>query len=162
MHIYLKNKFLYFHNYKIKCSIGKRGLTRKKQEGDLKTPRGKFKFKLLLYRKDRIRRIRCKIKRKIIHKNMGWCDNPNSTYYNRLVKLSFEKKAEKLYLKKNSYDLILVLNYNMKPVVKNKGSAIFLHIANKKFNATKGCVAITKRTFIKILPLITKKTYLFI
>ena len=93
---------------------------------------------------------------------MGWCDNPNSAYYNRLVKLSFEKKAEKLYLKKNSYDLILVLNYNTKPVIKNKGSAIFLHIANKKFNATKGCVAITKRAFIKILPLITKKTYLFI
>ena len=162
MHIYLKNKFLYFHDYKIKCSIGKRGLTKKKREGDLKTPRGKFQFKLLLYRKDRIRRIRCKIKRKIIQKNMGWCDNPNSAYYNRLVKLSFEKKAEKLYLKKNSYDLILVLNYNMKPVIKNKGSAIFLHIANKKFNATKGCVAITKRAFIKILPLITKKTYLFI
>ena len=93
---------------------------------------------------------------------MGWCDNPNSTYYNQLVKFSFEKKAEKLYLKKNSYDLILVLNHNMKPVIKNKGSAIFLHIANKKFNATKGCVAITKRAFIKILPLITKKTYLFI
>ncbi len=50
---------------------------------------------------------------------MGWCDNSNSTYYNQLVKLSFEKKAEKLYLKKNSYDLILVLNYNMKPVIKN-------------------------------------------
>jgi len=93
---------------------------------------------------------------------MGWCDNPNSAYYNRLVKLSFEKKAEKLYLKKNSYDLILVLNHNMKPVIKNKGSAIFLHIANKKFNATKGCVAIAKRAFIKILPLITKKTHLFI
>jgi len=66
MHIYLKNKFLYFHDYKIKCSIGKRGLTKKKREGDLKTPGGKFKFKLLLCRKDRIRRIRCKIKRKII------------------------------------------------------------------------------------------------
>ena len=111
MHIYLKNKFLYFHDYKIKCSIGKRGLTRKKREGDLKTPRGKFKFKLLLYRKDRIRRIRCKIKRKIIQKNMGWCDNPNSAYYNRLVKLSFEKKAEKLYLKKNEKALNKKLSY---------------------------------------------------
>ena len=93
---------------------------------------------------------------------MGWCNNPNSAHYNQLIKLSFEKKAEKLYLKKNSYDLILVLNHNMKPVIKNKGSAIFLHIADKKFNATKGCVAITKGAFIKILPLITKKTHLFI
>ena len=93
---------------------------------------------------------------------MGLCDNPNSAYYNRLVKLSFEKKAEKLYLKKNSYDLILVLNYNMKPVIKNKGSAIFLHIANKKFSPTKGCVAIKKKDFLKILPMIHKKTKIII
>ena len=56
---------------------------------------------------------------------MGWCDNPNSVYYNQLVKFSFEKKAEKLYLKKNSYDLMLVLNYNMKPVIKIKVAQFF-------------------------------------
>ena len=41
MHLYLKNKFLYIKDYKIKCSIGKRGLTKKKAEGDLKTPKGR-------------------------------------------------------------------------------------------------------------------------
>ena len=60
------------------------------------------------------------------------------------------------------YDLILVLNFNTKPVVKNKGSAIFLHITNKKFNPTKGCVAIQKKDLIKILPYITKRTKIFI
>ena len=55
-----------------------------------------------------------------------------------------------------------MFHFHMKPVIKHKGSAIFLHIANKKFSPTKGCVAIAKRAFIKILPLITKKTYLFI
>ena len=162
MHIYLKNKFLYFSNYKIKCAVGKRGLTKKKREGDLKTPKGKFKFKLLLYRKDRIKKIKSKIGRKIIQKNMGWCDNPSSIYYNKLVNFSFEKRAERLYLKKNNYDLILVLDYNMKPVVKNKGSAIFLHIASKRFTPTRGCVAIEKKKFIEILPYINKKTFLFI
>tara|TARA_Y100000590_G_scaffold432610_1_gene548821 strand:+ start:1402 stop:1890 length:489 start_codon:yes stop_codon:yes gene_type:complete len=161
MHIYLKKKFLYFHNYKIKCSIGKRGLTKKKWEGDLKTPRGKFKFQFLLYRKDRIRRVITKIRKKIIKKNMGWCDDVNSPYYNQLIKFPFKKSAEKLYLKKNIYDLILILNYNTKPTIKNKGSAIFLHIANKNFNPTKGCIAIKKKDLIKILPLITKKTYIF-
>ena len=162
MHIYLKNKFLYFSNYKIKCAVGKRGLTKKKREGDLKTPKGKFKFKLLLYRKDRIKKIKSKIGRKIIQKNMGWCDNPSSIYYNKLVNFSFEKRAERLYLKKNNYDLILVLDYNKKPVIKNKGSAIFLHIASKRFTPTRGCVAIEKKKFIEILPYINKKTFLFI
>ncbi len=158
----LKNKLLYFYNYKIKCSIGKRGLTRKKREGDLKTPKGKFKFKFLLYRKDRIKKIHCKLKTKKINKNMGWCDDPGSIYYNRLIKFPFNKSAEKLYLKKNIYDLILVMNFNTKPIVKNRGSAIFLHIKNKKSSPTKGCVAIQKKDFLKILPLITKKTVFLI
>ena len=93
---------------------------------------------------------------------MGWCDDSNSSYYNRLIKFPFPNKAEKLYLKRNIYDLILVINYNMRPIIKNKGSAIFLHIANKTFSPTQGCVAISKKDFLKILPLINKKTNLFI
>ena len=67
---------------------------------------------------------------------MGWCDDPSSTNYNRLVKLPFILSAEKLWLKENIYDVIVVIDYNLKPVVKNKGSAIFLHIAKKNYAAT--------------------------
>jgi len=160
MHVYLKNKFLYFYNYKIKCSIGKKGLTYKKKEGDSKTPKGKFKFKFLLYRKDRIKKIQCKLKKIKINRNMGWCDDPRSKKYNSLIKFPFKKSAEKLYLKRNIYDLILVINFNTRPVIKNKGSAIFLHLTDKKFAPTKGCIAIQKKYFLKILPFITKKTLL--
>ena len=52
MNIELKNKFLYFQKYKLRCSIGKRGISIKKREGDKKTPKGEFKFKCVLYRKD--------------------------------------------------------------------------------------------------------------
>tara|TARA_Y100001970_G_scaffold16953_1_gene19122 strand:- start:23750 stop:24241 length:492 start_codon:yes stop_codon:yes gene_type:complete len=162
MHIRLKNNFIYFYNYKIKCSIGKRGLTSKKREGDLKTPKGKFTFRFLLYRKDRIGKIQCKLTKKTIKSRMGWCDDPNSRFYNRLIYFPFKKSAERLFLKKNIYDLILVLNYNIRPVIKNRGSAIFLHIANKNFSPTKGCIAIQKKNLIKILRLIDKKTKIFI
>tara|TARA_B100002051_G_scaffold167351_1_gene158019 strand:- start:5493 stop:5984 length:492 start_codon:yes stop_codon:yes gene_type:complete len=162
MHIKLKNKLIYFYNYKIKCSIGKNGLSSKKKEGDLKTPKGKYKFNFLLYRKDRIKKIQCKLKKITIKQNMGWCDDPRSIYYNKLIKFPFKKSAEKLFLKKNVYDLILVINFNTKPVVKNKGSAIFLHLADKKFKPTKGCIGIKKKSFIKILPLINKKTKIII
>ncbi len=93
---------------------------------------------------------------------MGWCDDPTSKKYNRIVKLPFKKSAEKLYIKKNYYDLLLVIDYNMKPVISGKGSAIFLHLASKNFSTTKGCIAIKKREFLQILPYIEKKTKLFI
>jgi len=39
----------------------------------------------------------------------------------------------------------------MKPIKKNKGSAIFIHIAKKNYKKTQGCVAIKKRELLKIL-----------
>ena len=162
MHIIVKNKFIYFKHYKIKCAIGKRGISKKKREGDLCTPAGKFIFESLLYRKDRIKNIKSQIKKKIITKNMGWCDDSSSKKYNKLIKFPFSGKAEKLFLKKNFYDLILVINYNRKPIVKNRGSAIFLHLTDKKFSPTKGCLAIEKKDFLKILPEIEKKTKIII
>ena len=162
MHLYLINKFLYIKDYKIKCSIGKRGLTEKKTEGDLKTPKGIFNFKAILYRPDKINNLHTKIKKIKIKKNFGWCDDPTSQFYNKLIYFPFKKSAEKLYLKKNIYDLILVIDYNCNPIKKSKGSAVFLHIATKNFNPTKGCLAIKKRDLLKILPLINKKTKLYI
>ena len=162
MHIVLKNKFLYFGHYKIKCAIGKRGISKNKREGDHCTPVGKFIFEYLLYRKDRIKNFKIYIPKKIIKKNMGWCDDPSSKKYNKLIKFPFSGNAEKLFLRKKSYDLLLVINYNRRPIITNKGSAIFLHLANKKLSPTKGCVAIKKKDFLKILPMIRKKTKIII
>ena len=39
----------------------------------------------------------------------------------------------------------------MRPVVKNKGSAIFLHIAKNNYKKTEGCIAIKKIDLLKIL-----------
>ena len=61
---------------------------------------------------------------------MGWCNDSKSKNYNQLVALPFKFNHEKLYRRDNIYDLILVLNFNMNPI-KNKGSAIFIHIAKK-------------------------------
>ena len=71
MHIKLKKKYLYYLQYKAKCSIGKRGITDSKVEGDNKTPRGSFKIISIFYRKDRIQEIKTDIKKEIIKKNMG-------------------------------------------------------------------------------------------
>ena len=149
-------------NYKAKCAIGKRGIGNKRKEGDLITPKGKYKIKYILYRKDRIRKIQSKIKRIAITKSMGWCDDPRSRDYNKLIKLPTNYKYEKLYRKENVYDLILVLNFNMRPIVKKKGSAIFIHIARKNYKKTEGCVAINKISLLRVIKKLKNNTKVLI
>lgn len=162
MHIFIKNKNLVINNYNVKCAIGKRGIQVKKKEGDNITPKGKFKIKYLFYRKDRISKIKTGITKLPIQKNMGWCDDPCSSMYNKLIKLPYKYSAEKLYRIDNTYDIILVLNYNLNPTIKSKGSAIFIHVAKKNYKNTAGCVAINKKDFKKVLENINKKTWVII
>ena len=151
MHILINKKYLTYNQYKVKCAVGKRGIGLKKKEGDLITPVGQYKIRYLLYRKDRIKKIQTKLRKIIIKKNIGWCDDPKSQKYNKLINLPFNYSHEKLFIKENIYDIILVLNYNMNPVKKNKGSAIFIHIAKKNYKKTKGCIAIKKTELLEII-----------
>ena len=162
MNIKLKNKFLYFDNYKIKCAVGKRGITSKKKEGDNKTPKGTFMFKSVYYRKDKISKIKTSLKKIVIKKNMGWCDDINSKSYNKQIKFPFFYSAEKFWLNKNIYDILIVINFNLKPVRKSEGSAIFLHIAKKNYSPTKGCISISKKDMLLLLSKINNKTKIVI
>jgi L,D-peptidoglycan transpeptidase YkuD (ErfK/YbiS/YcfS/YnhG family) len=158
MHIFIKKKKLILDKYRIKCAIGKRGIGNKKREGDKITPKGKFKIKTILYRKDRVSHFKSKITKLSIKKDMGWCDDPKSRKYNKLIELPFKGSAEKLYRKDNTYDIILVLNYNLNPIRKGKGSAIFIHVARKNYRNTLGCIAVSKKNLKKIIKKINKST----
>ncbi len=92
---------------------------------------------------------------------MGWCNDINSKYYNKLIKFPFKYSAEKLYLKKKIYDLILVLNYNQNPTIKNKGSAIFMHLT-KDYKPTIGCVAIKEKDMRLIVSKLNKNSIISI
>ena len=157
MHILINKNYLIYNKYKVRCAIGKRGIGNKKKEGDLITPKGQFKIKFILYRKDRVK-LKTKLKKVAIQKNMIWCDDPKSKKYNQMVRLPFKFRHEKLYKKDNTYDIVLVLNFNMNPTKKNKGSAIFIHVAKKNYKKTEGCVAIRKIEFLKIIREITVNT----
>ena len=158
MHILINKKYLTYGQYKVKCAIGKRGIGYKKKEGDLITPIGQYKIKFILYRKDRVNKIQTKLRKVVLKKNMGWCDDPNSKKYNTLVYLPFNHRYEKLFKKENTYDIILVLNYNMNPIKRNKGSAIFIHVAKKNYKKTKGCIATGKTQLLKIIKKIKNDT----
>ena len=158
MHITINKKYLIFKNYKVKCALGKKGIGYKRKEGDLITPKGEYKIKYIMYRKDRVKKIKSKLKKVVIKKNMGWCNDPRSNKYNKLIKLPYNFGYEKLFRRENIYDIIVVLNYNMNPIIKNKGSAIFIHVARKSFKSTLGCIAVSKRNLKKIIKIINKST----
>ena len=158
MIIIKKSGYLEYKNLKFRCALGKAGIKKKEKEGDNVTPKGIFKITSVYYRPDRIKNIITTIKKIKIKKNRGWCDDPNSIHYNKQIKLPSKFSHEKLYRKDNLYDLILVLNYNINPIIKNKGSAIFIHIAKKNYEPTAGCIALKKKDLLKLLKNIKKNT----
>ena len=160
MIIIVKNKdTLLIDDFKFKCSIGKKGVCNKKVEGDLTTPKGIFNLGNIYYRSDRVKKPFSKLKSISIKKNMGWCDDPNSKFYNKLIKIKKNPKIshEKLYRKDHKYDFFILIKYNYKNPIKSKGSAIFLHLT-ENYLPTKGCIALCEKDFLILAKLINKKT----
>jgi L,D-peptidoglycan transpeptidase YkuD (ErfK/YbiS/YcfS/YnhG family) len=158
MIIVKKSGYLKYKKLKFRCALGKAGIKKKTIEGDNITPKGIFKIIKIYYRPDKFKEIKTLIKKIKIRKNMGWCDDPKSRFYNQQIKLPTKYGHEKLYRNDNLYDLIAVLNYNINPIIKNKGSAIFLHIAKNSYQKTKGCIALKRKHLIEIISKIKKKT----
>jgi len=158
MIIVKKSGFLKYKNLQFRCALGKAGIKQKKLEGDNITPKGTYKITKIYYRDDKIKKIKTLFKKIKIRKNMGWCDDPSSRFYNKQIKLPHKSRHERLHRKDNIYDIVCVLSYNINPIIKNKGSAIFLHIAKKNYQKTKGCIAIKKKHLKKLLSLINKDT----
>lgn len=160
MIIIVKNKdTLLIDDFKFRCSIGKKGVCNKKVEGDLTTPKGIFNLGNIYYRSDRVKKPFSKLKSISIKKNMGWCDDPNSKFYNKLIKIKKNLKIsyERLYRKDHKYNFFILIKYNYKNPIMLKGSAIFLHLT-KNYTPTKGCVALSKKDFLILAKLINRKT----
>jgi hypothetical protein len=156
MIIVKKSGYLKYKNFKFRCSLGKNGIKKKIKEGDKITPRGIFQVKKLYYRADRIKKIITSIKKIKIKKNVGWCDDFKSANYNKEIKLPSKFSHEKLYRKDHLYDLVVVINYNMNPIIKKRGSAIFIHIERNNYQPTQGCIGLKQKHLLTILKNIKK------
>tara|TARA_A100001011_G_scaffold235310_1_gene243374 strand:- start:367 stop:858 length:492 start_codon:yes stop_codon:yes gene_type:complete len=152
-----KNGTLIHNKKRYKCALGKNGIAKRKKEGDKKTPAGIFSLGKVYYRKDKIRNLKTNLKKIVIKKKMAWCDDPNNKFYNKLT-FTNDKSKEKLYRKDNLYNIIVVINYNIKPIIKNKGSAIFIHLARKNYSGTMGCIGLKKKDLLDILKTVNKRT----
>jgi L,D-peptidoglycan transpeptidase YkuD (ErfK/YbiS/YcfS/YnhG family) len=133
------------------AALGRTGIRALKREGDGGTPLGRFAVRQVLYRADRIRRPRTPLPVRAIREHDGWCDDPTSRNYNRLITLPSRRSAEGLKRDDHLYDLVLVLGYNDRPRMRGKGSAIFVHLARPGFSPTDGCIALGRHDLTMLL-----------
>tara|TARA_B100000989_G_C19269966_1_gene355780 strand:+ start:26 stop:568 length:543 start_codon:yes stop_codon:yes gene_type:complete len=165
-----KQYFLKVGNKVFRCQIGLGGFKKiiKKIEGDKSTPIGKLYLKSIYYRSDRVLRPKLK-KRNIlkinrITKYCGWCDDIRSQYYNKYITInnsrSLNVNYETLWRQDNAYDIVVETTYNTKPIIKNKGSAIFIHCSFENLKTTAGCVALKKRDLMFLINNLDREAYI--
>jgi L,D-peptidoglycan transpeptidase YkuD (ErfK/YbiS/YcfS/YnhG family) len=133
------------------AALGRTGIRALKREGDGGTPLGRFPVRQVLYRADRIPRPRTMLPVRAIRADDGWCDDPASRNYNRLIALPSRRSAEGLKREDHLYDLVLVVGYNDRPRVRGKGSAIFVHLARPGYTPTDGCIALNRHDLTMLL-----------
>ncbi len=136
------------------CQLGLGGCTARKFEGDGATPIGRWPVIEVYYRADRLVRPKTLLPVTILRPGNGWCDDPGDRNYNRPVPLPYRASAEQLWRKDHAYDLIVVLDYNFSRRARNKGSAIFLHLAHDDLRPTAGCLAFSEPDLRQILGLL--------
>ena len=159
MTIIVKNKdTLIFREFRFKCCIGKNGFSKKKIEGDKKTPVGKYNLGKLFFRKDRKPKPQTSLKILEIKKNMLWCNDVNSKkYYNKLINSPSKLNGENLFRNYYKYDFFIPIKYNFKKVRLGHGSAIFIHLT-KNFKPTAGCIGLMEKDFLILAKLINRDT----
>jgi len=133
------------------CAIGAASISHCKREGDFASPAGQFRL-LQGFFKPGTPRPLTRLSLRYIDKTLGWCDDPDSPTYNRLIRLPSHSGHEAMWRDDGLYELVIVLDYNIAPRRKHRGSAIFLHCAGADFAPTAGCIALRAGDLRKLVP----------
>lgn len=132
--------------HRIPCAIGRNGISNKRHEGDGVSPFGRFRIVGWMRSKSwKPYRADCRT----ITQRDGWCDDPVSLLYNRQVVLPFRAGAEKLQRDDGVYDLIGIMDFNFRPRIVGRGSAIFFHLAHSDLKPTAGCLGLKRNVMRK-------------
>lgn len=144
------------------CALGRGGVTHAKREGDGGTPAGVLTPLQGFWRADRQRRPATALRLSKIRASDGWCDAPGHRRYNQPVQLPFPASHEEMWRTDGLYDVVIDLDWNRRPAVSGRGSAIFLHLARKDYAPTAGCIAVAPATMRRLLPLLTSATRILV
>ena len=144
------------------CSLGRSGITFRKREGDGATPAGRHRVTEMFVRADRTSLRSAPFPIRIAKPTDGWCDDPSSYQYNRHVRLPAGIRSESMYRDDRLYDVVLVIDWNVKPRVNGLGSAIFMHLTRDDRGPTAGCIALQPDDMRRLLPRIARRCHIVI
>jgi L,D-peptidoglycan transpeptidase YkuD (ErfK/YbiS/YcfS/YnhG family) len=142
------------------CALGWGGVTANKREGDGCTPLARMRILGGYFRRDHFRPYTSRLQLKPISPTLGWCEVPDDRNYNRPVKMPYGASHERMLRDDRLYDACLVLDWNICPRLRGRGSAIFFHLARPGFTPTEGCVAVTAGVMARLLPRLSSRTVL--
>ena len=142
----------------MRCALGRGGISALKREGDGATPRAAMRLLSVYYNPSRGSRPSTALDVRAIRSNDSWCDDPRDRNYNRAVRHPYPTSAEHLWRADALYDLIVVLDYNIRPRRRGAGSAIFMHVARPGYQPTEGCIALQPADLLKLLRIARRGT----
>jgi L,D-peptidoglycan transpeptidase YkuD (ErfK/YbiS/YcfS/YnhG family) len=149
---------LRFRNAVAKVALGRGGIKANKREGDGATPRGRFRLLRLWWRADRMPRPEALLPARPIRDDDGWCEDPEDRRYNHAIKLSPSASGDRLIRDDRLYDLVIELDHNTRPRIKNRGSAVFIHVARPGLAPTAGCVALPLKVLKRLIARLPSRT----
>lgn len=145
------NGVLRYRALLFRAAIGRGGIRADKREGDGATPAGQLPLRRVLYRADRVARPQASVPTEPLAETDGWCDDPSHPDYNKMIHLPNEAHHEELWRSDGLYDIVGVLGWNDSPIIRGRGSAIFLHVARPDWAPTEGCVALKRDDLLSLL-----------
>lgn len=140
------------------CALGRSGVTHDKREGDGATPAGRFRLLFFYLRRACLLNTPWRLTRP----QDAWCDDQHSFLYNHALKLPTRLNHEEMWRVDNLYDVVGVMDYNIRPVTRSRGSAIFFHLANSNLDPTAGCVALRHEDMRKLLPRLSHQVCVYV
>lgn len=121
--------------------IGKNGISGSKKEGDYMTPIGLFALSLV-YGYESVENVLSQMPYRQITSEDKYIDDKNHADYNTWVIGETTAASYEIMLRADGlYRLGVVIDYNINPIIKGSGSAIFLHIWRSSNIGTEGCIA---------------------
>jgi len=141
------------------CALGRTGVTRDKREGDGATPAGRLALVDMYLRRPP---LAARNGARFVTRSDIWCDDSLSRLYNRPLRGPFAGSHEKLWRDDGLYDVIGVLDWNLRPATQGRGSAIFFHIATEELSATAGCIALRRRDMARLLPRLARGAVFYV
>ena len=144
------------------CAIGRSGVVVGKREGDGGTPRGILRPVAVYVRRNHWPTRAFRLPSRTITPRLGWCDDVTSSRYNRPISLPSPSSHETLWRDDDLYDIVIETDWNRRPAIRGRGSAIFIHLARSGFKPTEGCIALDRKSMMLFLNRLDRNTRIII